>query len=80
MTDDDRRAPEAPEAADAPEAPEAPARPAPAERAPAERPAARDYSVEVSPRQLAGGFAIVAALLVLFVRSRRRRGGKDEAD
>jgi hypothetical protein len=47
---------------------------------PADRPASTDYSVEVSPRQLAGGFAIVAALLVLFVRSRRRRGRKDEAD
>jgi hypothetical protein len=75
MTDDDQRAPDAPDAPEAPEAPEAPDRPAPAER-----PAARDYSVEVSPRQLAGGFAIVAALLVLFVRSRRRRGRKDEAD
>jgi hypothetical protein len=30
--------------------------------------------VEVSPRQLAGGLAIVAALLVLLIRSRRRRG------
>jgi hypothetical protein len=56
----------------APEAPDQPAAP--------EKPVARDYSVEVSPRQLAGGFAIVAALLVLFVRSRRRRGRKDEAD
>ena len=69
MTDDDRPEPEVP---DEPEAPAAPAEPA--------KPAARDYSVEVSPRQLAGGFAIVAALLVLFVRSRRRRGRKDEAD
>jgi hypothetical protein len=72
MTDDDQRATQT---ANEPEAPEAPDR-----RAPAEKPAARDYSVEVSPRQLAGGFAIVAALLVLIVRSRRRRGRKDEAD
>ena len=53
----------------APDAPDTPDRPAPT-----------DYSVEMSPRQLAGGFAIVAALLVLFVRSRRRRGRKNEAD
>jgi hypothetical protein len=66
MTDDDKRAPDEPEAPDQPAAPD--------------KPVARDYSVEVSPRQLAGGFAIVAALLVLFVRSRRRRGRKDEAD
>jgi hypothetical protein len=32
-----------------------------------------DYSVAVSPRQLAGGFAIIAAILVLLLRSRRRR-------
>ena len=51
--------------------PEAPAEPA--------KPAARDYSVEVSPRQLAGGFAIIAALLVLLVRS-RRRGRKSDAN
>jgi hypothetical protein len=61
MTDDDRRAPEAP---NEPAAPAAPAPPAPAPT---------DYSVEVSPRQLAGGLAIVAAVLVLLVRSRRRR-------
>jgi hypothetical protein len=54
---------------DDPRAPDAPDKPPPP-----------DYSVEVSPRQLAGGFAILAALLVLFVRSRRRRGRKDEAD
>ena len=35
-----------------------------------------DYSASVSPRQLAGGFAIIAAILVLLLRSRRRRGGK----
>jgi hypothetical protein len=50
----------------------APATPAP------DKPASPDYSVEMSPRQLAGGFAIVAALLVLFVRSRRRRGAKGD--
>ena len=33
-----------------------------------------DYPVAVSPRQLAGGFAIIAAILVLLVR--RRRGKK----
>jgi hypothetical protein len=69
MTDDDRRAPEAPDEAEA----TAPA-------AQPEKPAAPDYSVEVSPRQLAGGFAIVAALLVLLVRSRRRRGRKSDAN
>jgi hypothetical protein len=37
-----------------------------------------DYSVAVSPRQLAGGFAIIAAILVLLLRSRRRRGGKPD--
>jgi hypothetical protein len=34
---------------------------------------AQDYTVAVSPRQLAGGFAIIAALILLFVRSRRRK-------
>ncbi len=34
---------------------------------------APDYTVAVSPRQLAGGFAIIAALLVLLVRRRRGR-------
>ena len=33
-----------------------------------------DYTVAVSPRQLAGGFAIIAAILVLLVR--RQRGKK----
>ena len=33
-----------------------------------------DYTVAVSPRQLAGGFAIIAAILVLLVR--RHRGKK----
>ena len=37
-----------------------------------------DYSVAVSPRQLAGGFAIIAAILVLLLRSRRRRGRKPD--
>jgi hypothetical protein len=39
-----------------------------------------DYTVAISPRQLAGGFAILAAILVLIVRSRRRRGGERHAD
>jgi hypothetical protein len=37
-----------------------------------------EYSVAVSPRQLAGGFAIIAAILVLLLRSRRRRGPKPD--
>ena len=41
---------------------------------------ATDYTVAISPRQLAGGFAILAAILVLIVRSRRRRGGERHAD
>lgn len=32
-----------------------------------------DYSAAFSPRQLAGGFAIIAALLVLLVRRQRGR-------
>ncbi|HEV8547164.1 MAG TPA: hypothetical protein VGQ64_12785 [Candidatus Limnocylindrales bacterium] len=40
-----------------------------------ERDGAPDYTVAVSPRQLAGGFAIIAALLVLLVRRRRRKKG-----
>ena len=32
-----------------------------------------DYTVAFSPRQLAGGFAIIAALLVLLVRRHRSR-------
>jgi hypothetical protein len=31
-----------------------------------------DYTVAVSPRQLAAGFAIVAALIVLIVRHRKK--------
>ncbi len=31
-----------------------------------------DYTVAVSPRQLAAGFAILAALLVLVVRRRKK--------
>jgi hypothetical protein len=41
-----------------------------------DEPAPSDYSGAVSPRQLAGGLAIVAAVLVLLIRSRRRRGRK----
>jgi hypothetical protein len=33
-----------------------------------------DYGIAFSPRQVAGGFAIIAALLVLLVR--RRHSGK----
>ena len=43
-------------------------------------PPSADYSGAVSPRQLAGGFAIVAAILVLLVRNRRRRSAKRDAD
>ena len=32
-----------------------------------------DYTVAVTPRQLAGGFAILAALAVLLIRHRRGR-------
>jgi hypothetical protein len=35
-----------------------------------------DYTVAFSPRQVAGGFAILAALLLLVVRRRRGRGKK----
>jgi hypothetical protein len=45
-----------------------------------DEPPATDYTVAISPRQLAGGFAILAAILVLIVRSRRRRGGDHRAD
>jgi hypothetical protein len=34
-------------------------------------PTASDYGLAFSPRQLAGGFAIIAALLVLLVRRRK---------
>jgi hypothetical protein len=34
---------------------------------------AQDYTVAVSPRQLAGGFAIIAALVLLAFRARRRK-------
>jgi hypothetical protein len=34
-----------------------------------------DYGVAFSPRQVAGGFAIIAALLVLLFRRRRRNKG-----
>lgn len=32
-----------------------------------------DYTIAFTPRQLAGGFAILAALLLLVLRRRRRR-------
>lgn len=32
-----------------------------------------DYTIAFTPRQLAGGFAILAALLLLVFRRRRRR-------
>ncbi len=38
-------------------------------------PTTADYSVAFSPRQVAGGFAILAALLVILVRHRRRKKG-----
>jgi hypothetical protein len=44
----------------------------------ADEPLPSDYSGSVSPRQLAGGFAIIAAILVLLLRSRRRRGRKPD--
>jgi hypothetical protein len=47
--------------------------PAPAERS-AEALAVPDYTVAFSPRQLAGGFAIIAAILLLVFRRRRRKG------
>jgi hypothetical protein len=34
-----------------------------------------DYGVAFSPRQVAGGFAILAALLVILARRRRRKKG-----
>ena len=34
-----------------------------------------DYGVAFSPRQVAGGFAIIAALLVLLARRRGRKKG-----
>jgi hypothetical protein len=37
-------------------------------------PTATDYGLAFSPRQVAGGFAIIAALLVLLVRRRRKKG------
>jgi hypothetical protein len=33
-----------------------------------------DYGVAFSPRQVAGGFAIIAAILVLLARRRRKKG------
>jgi hypothetical protein len=36
-------------------------------------PTATDYGLAFSPRQVAGGFAIIAALLVLLVRRRRKK-------
>jgi hypothetical protein len=34
-----------------------------------------DYGVAFSPRQVAGGFAIIAAILVLLARRHRRKKG-----
>jgi hypothetical protein len=39
-----------------------------------ERDGAPDYTGAVSPRQLAGGFAIIAALLILIIRRHRKKG------
>jgi hypothetical protein len=48
-----------------------------ADKAPPDTPPTdTDYGLPFSPRQVAGGFAILAALLVLVVR--RRRGRKKD--
>jgi hypothetical protein len=46
-------------------------RPDKPESAPA--PPEPDYAIAFTPRQLAGGFAILAALLLLVLRRRRRK-------
>jgi hypothetical protein len=49
--------------------------PKPADETPTGRtPSDAEFSVAFSPRQIAGGFAILAALLVLLVRRRRKKG------
>jgi hypothetical protein len=39
----------------------------------ADAPPEPDYAIAFTPRQLAGGFAILAALLLLVLRRRRRK-------
>lgn len=39
-----------------------------------------DYTVAVSPRQLAAGFAIVAAVLILLARRARNRGRRRDRE
>ena len=47
----------------------------PADTSPAgPTPPATDYGLPFSPRQVAGGFAIIAALLVLVMRRHRKKG------
>lgn len=57
------------------------ATPAPAGPDPAdEGPAGPDLRIAVSPAQAAAGFGIIAALILLFVRSRRGRSDRGRGE
>jgi hypothetical protein len=62
--------------AETPAAPEPPSTPSPEAPEPPPTPSNAEYSVAFSPRQVAVGLAIVAALIAMVIGRRRGRSSK----